>query len=118
VFRVAGCGVMWCVKPRTMASNSWLSSGYWVYSAAKMADRAAELEDALARDGRLLVKGSMGQDVSHPLLAEVRQLHMAINQTLARLKTEPPEASGLLGIVGANPARRAANARWRPGSRA
>jgi hypothetical protein len=109
---------MWCVKPRTMASNSWLSSGYWVYSAAKMADRAAELEDALARDGRLLVKGSMGQDVSHPLLAEVRQLHMAINQTLARLKTEPPEASGLLGIVGANPARRAANARWRPGSRA
>jgi hypothetical protein len=87
---------------------------FWLYSAAKLADRAAELEDALARDGRLLVKGSMGQEVGHPLLTELRQVYLAVSQTLGRLKVEEPE-SGVLGVVGANKARGAANARWRPG---
>jgi hypothetical protein len=44
-------------------------------------------------------------------LGELRQLHLAINQTLARIKTDVPEASGMMG--GVNQGRRAANIRWR-----
>jgi hypothetical protein len=47
-------------------------------------------------------------------VSELRQVYLAINTTLSRLKVEESE-SGVLGIVGANKARGAANARWRPG---
>jgi len=38
-------------------------------------------------------RGSQGQSLANPLLVELRQLHLAINQTLARIKADVPEAS-------------------------
>jgi hypothetical protein len=90
---------------------------FWLCSACKLADQLAVLEAEMANQP-LLVKGSMGQPVPNGLLAEIRSHHHLIAQLLARLKVDVPEQSGLLGIVGANPARRAADARWRPGGRA
>jgi hypothetical protein len=87
---------------------------FWLLSAAKLADQLAILETEMANQP-LLVKGSMGQPVPNGLLAEIRSHHHLIAQLLARLKVDVPEASGVLGVVGANKARGAANARWRPG---
>jgi hypothetical protein len=59
------------------------------------------------------VKGYNGQPVGHPLLTEIRQHHLLISQTLARLKVDIPEDAGVLGVSGFNKARAAANKRWR-----
>ena len=75
-----------------------------------MTDQAAILQAELVGAPRM-VRGSQGQSVANPLLGELRQLHLAINQTLARIKTDVPEASGMVG--GVNQGRRAANIRWR-----
>jgi hypothetical protein len=73
----------------------------------------AELEAAI--DGAdMIVPGYNGQPVAHPLLTEIRQHHLLISQTLARLKVDVPEEPGVLGVAGVNKARSAANARWRP----
>ena len=85
---------------------------YWLASAAKLADRAATLEAALA-DAPLMVKGSMGQDVSNPLMAEWRSHSQLAAQLLARLKLDSAEESGALQMVGGNRQRAAANRRWR-----
>lgn len=88
----------------------------WLHSAAKLADRVAQLEAAIA-DEDLVVKGYSGQPVAHPLLTEIRQHYLLISQTLARLKVDVPEPTGVLGVVGANRQRAAANRRWRgPGA--
>jgi len=87
---------------------------FWLLSAAKLADQLAILEAEMVNQP-LLVRGSMGQPVPNGLLGEIRSHHHLIAQLLARLKVDVPEASGVLGIVGANKARGAANARWRPG---
>ena len=77
-----------------------------------MTDRVAELEEAI--DGEpMVVPGYKGQPVAHPLLTEIRQHHLLISQTLARLKLDVPEEPGLVGVVGVNKARSAANRRWR-----
>ena len=48
---------------------------YWLHSACELTDRAAAIAAAL--EGRpLYMKGSQGQDVSNPLLAELRQFHL------------------------------------------
>jgi hypothetical protein len=85
----------------------------WLGSACQMTDQAAILEKALAGAARM-VRGSMGQDVANPLISELRQLHLAVNLTLSRIKTDVPEAPGI-GIVGLNQHRRAIDQRWRPG---
>jgi hypothetical protein len=73
----------------------------------------AELEAAI--DGAdMIVPGYNGQPVAHPLLTEIRQHHLLISQTLARLKVDVPEEPGVLGVAGVNKARSAASARWRP----
>jgi hypothetical protein len=86
---------------------------FWLHSACKLVDQAAAIEAAL-KDAPLYMKGSMGQDVSNPLLGELRQLHLAINQTLARLKLDVAEAPGI--VPGVNQGRRAINTRWRGGA--
>lgn len=89
----------------------------WLLSAAKLADHLAIIEQALADQPSLVVPGYSGQPTAHPLLNEVRQYHGLISQTLGRLRLDPPESTGVLGAVGGNKARDAANARWRPGGR-
>ena len=84
----------------------------WLGSACKLTDRAATLEAALA-DAPLLVKGSMGQQVSTPLRAEWRSHSQLAAQLLARLKLDTAEESGGLQIIGANRQRAAAHRRWR-----
>ena len=89
---------------------------FWLYSAAKLADRVTQLEAAMAEEP-LMVKGSMGQPVPNGLLNEIRAHHQLISQTLARIDTQPKEPAGVLGIVGGNRQRAAANLRWRgPGA--
>jgi hypothetical protein len=84
----------------------------WLWSAAKLTDRVAELEAAI--DGAdMVVPGYNAQPVAHPLLTEIRQHHLLISQTLARLKLDIPEDAGVLGVAGVNAGRRAANKRWR-----
>jgi len=89
---------------------------FWLLSASKLADRLAILEAAMA-DQPPTTTGSTGQLVAHPLLNEIRAHHQLISQTLARIDTQPKEPAGVLGIVGGNRQRAAANRRWRgPGA--
>jgi hypothetical protein len=84
----------------------------FLWSAAKLTDRIAELEAAI--DGAdMVVPGYNGQPVAHPLLTEIRQHHLLVSQLLARLKLDVPEDAGVLGAAGVNKARAAANKRWR-----
>jgi hypothetical protein len=76
--------------------------------AARQADTIATLEAELA-DAPLMVRGSQGQDVAHPLLAEVRLGRALLAQLLGRLnlgRVEVPETPR------SRSARRAAQARW------
>jgi P27 family predicted phage terminase small subunit len=88
----------------------------WLLSACELTDQLAVIKAAMAGEP-LMVRGSQGQQVANPLLNEIRQHHLLISQTLARLK-KPDEPAGVLGVVGAtNRARGAANRRWRgPGA--
>src|ERR1700758_5618606 len=88
----------------------------WLWSAAKLTDRLAAIEAAM-EGGPMIVPGYNGQPVAQPLLTEARQYHLLISQTLARLKLDVPDDAGVFGVAGANKARTAANARWRPGGR-
>jgi hypothetical protein len=86
---------------------------FWLQSAAQLADRVAQLEAAL-KGQEMIVRSYSGQPVSHPLLTEIRQHHLLISQTLARLKVDVPEPAGVLGVVGSsNKQRGAVNQRWR-----
>ncbi len=82
-------------------------------SACKTADMIATLDkewDALGKP--FLTRGSMGQDVIHPLIGERRAQQSQMAKLLAQLKL-PDDASG---AVSANPARAAAASRWKHGS--
>ncbi|CAN5146224.1 hypothetical protein BH11ACT6_BH11ACT6_34800 [soil metagenome] len=82
--------------------------------ACVMADRMEKLEKAAGDDERITVRGSQGQPVINPTLAEARQLALAIAQLLSKIKLPEGESSG--SETGSNPrsvgARAAANARW------
>jgi hypothetical protein len=82
----------------------------WLRMAGKLADRAAELEAALA-GAELIVKGHAGQPVSNPLLAEWRMLNQLLAQTLSRLRVDVVDAKADGSVVG-NRYRTAALARW------
>jgi hypothetical protein len=83
----------------------------WLGSACKLVDQAAAVEAELA-GAPVYMTGSMGQQVANPLLGELRQLHLAINQTLARIKTDVPEEAPAI-VPGVNQARAAIHTRWR-----
>ena len=86
----------------------------WLASAAKLTDRIGELEAAMQGEP-LAVPGYMDKGlVPHPLIGEIRQHHLLISQTLARLKLDIPDDAGVLGVTRVNKARSAADARWRP----
>ena len=82
-------------------------------SACKTADMIATLDrewDALGKP--FLTRGSMGQDVIHPLIGERRAQQSQLAALLGKLKL-PDDVSG---AVGTNPARAAAASRWKHGA--
>lgn len=82
-------------------------------SACKTADMIATLDkewDALGKP--FLTRGSMGQDVIHPLIGERRAQQSQLARLLGLLKL-PDEATG---GVATNAARAAADSRWKHGS--
>lgn len=79
--------------------------------ACRASDRLAAMSSLLA-DEPLMVKGSMGQPVVHPLVAEIRATEALVAQLLGRLKL--PDAPGESGAEGSRStqARAAAQSRW------
>lgn len=68
----------------------------WLRDACAEADLIATLSNGL--DGApLLVRGSQGQDVAHPLIAEVRQHREALGRLLARLRLDEPDDAAQVG---------------------
>lgn len=67
--------------------------------------------------GDLTVKGSMGQEVAHPLIAELRQHRSTAQRLLVSLKLpdEDEARPSQDGRTSSN-ARKAANARWQRGA--
>ena len=82
--------------------------------ACRAADMIAALRAAWDAGGRpMLTKGSMGQDVIHPLIGELRTQEAQKAALLARLKLPDDDA----GAAAVNQNRAAANSSWQPGVR-
>jgi hypothetical protein len=82
-------------------------------AAGKTADMIATLDKEWAALGKpFLTRGSMGQDVIHPLIGERRTQQAALAALFRQLKLPDDVA----GEVAANPARAAAATRWKHGS--
>jgi phage terminase small subunit len=60
--------------------------------ACRLADRAAELEAAITEHGTM-TKGSTGQLVVNPAVAEARQTHAAVARLLGQIEIAPPKAT-------------------------
>jgi phage terminase small subunit len=83
------------------------------HEADMLAVLAAELATALA-EGRMLVKGSMGQPVANPLVAETRRSRAQIAALLLKLGLDQPRAeerSPVAGMTAAEAGRRGGLAR-------
>jgi DNA polymerase III psi subunit len=81
--------------------------------ACSITDMVAALTESWAGLGKpYTTKGSMGQEVIHPLIGEIRTQRMARNALWRQLKL-PDDPAG----APANQARDAANASWQPGVR-
>jgi hypothetical protein len=82
--------------------------------ASALTDMIDALEKAWVEDGKpLTTKGSMGQQVTHPLISEIRTHRMARQALLRQLKL--PDA-GASGSTASTSARKAASARWSHGA--
>lgn len=81
--------------------------------ACSITDMVSALSSAWGELGKpLTTKGSMGQEVIHPLIGEIRTQRMARNSLWRQLKL-PDDAGG----ESVNQNRDAANASWQPGVR-
>lgn len=81
-------------------------------AACKTADALQMLEDAWRDLGYPMVsKGSMGQEVIHPLIGEIRTQRASLASLLAGLKLPDDES----GEVAVNQQRDAANSKWATG---
>jgi hypothetical protein len=79
----------------------------WLTEACRVADRVAELEAAVDRDG-VVASGSKGQPVPHPALREARLQRDQAARLLARLDLPAEDEEVAPGV---RRARRAASAR-------
>ncbi|MGV9795562.1 P27 family phage terminase small subunit [Gordonia sp. NPDC003422] len=82
--------------------------------ACATADDLARIEQVLGSVDNLVVKGSQGQPVSHPMLSEARACRSQIASLVARLDLDVSAAAVLPKVKGPRSvqARRAANVRW------
>ena len=78
--------------------------------ACRASDRTAAMVEILDSEP-LMVKGSMGQPVVHPLVAEVRAHEAQVASLLARLKL-PDDPGGSVEHPRSSQARAAAQSRW------
>ena len=79
--------------------------------ACRITDMIVSLEAAWAEDGRpMTTKGSMGQQVIHPLIGEIRTQRMARNALWRQLKLPDDEVGAPV-----NQQRDAAVAKWATG---
>ena len=80
--------------------------------AASALDRVTELEAVIAADG-LMVKGSTGQPVLHPAVAEARQAAWAFTRLLGVLSLpDEREDGGAVASWASARASKAAASRW------
>lgn len=82
--------------------------------ACRTADELDTLEEKI-RGANRIVPGSQGQEVAHPLLAEVARMRNLYMRLIARLGFEAADDSWD-GLSAGARGRRAANARWRRGA--
>jgi hypothetical protein len=61
-----------------------------LFDACKTADLIKRLDDIAAKSP-VTVRGSMGQEVIHPCIAQAQAARMQLAQLLARLNFAPPE---------------------------
>ena len=83
-------------------------------SACSMADLIREYEVAV-RDEPLTVRGSAGQEVLHPIRAEIRALRMSQAQLLGRLDVPEADDEGVeepVRMTRQQAAKKAAAVRW------
>lgn len=117
-------------KPKAPATLDTAGKALWADVTAKYdlrADELRTLEDACGATDMLAVlmdewialgrpfitKGSMGQEVEHPLIGSIDKQRKARQAFLRQLKL-PDDATA--GAVSTNPARAAAASRWKHGS--
>lgn len=82
-------------------------------AACKTADMIATLDKEWGALGKpFMTRGSMGQDVIHPLIGERRQQQAQLAALLGKLKLPDDVTPG----AATNPARAAAESRWKHGS--
>ena len=79
--------------------------------AAIVADRLQALDEAVRRDGTA-IKGSRGQTVVHPAVAESRQQRLALVRLLGAIEVVDPAEARRSATPAQARARRAADARW------
>lgn len=80
--------------------------------ACRASDRIGVLEEALSAS-MVMVKGSMGQPVVNPLVAEIRKHESLVASLLARLRLPDEPAEGASGEGSrSTQARAAAQSRW------
>lgn len=117
-------------KPKAPDSLSTAGKALWNEVVAKYdlrADELRTLEDACATTDMLatleqewrdagrpfMSKGSMGQEVEHPLIGSIDKMRKSRQAFIRQLKL-PDDAP--TGAVTTNPARAAAESRWKHGS--
>lgn len=87
--------------------------------ACREVDLIELMETALGDDlatGKVTVKGSMGQEVAHPLMSEIRQHRGALQRLLAALKLPDEAKDEADKATRSAAARTASHARWKRGA--
>jgi hypothetical protein len=80
--------------------------------ACREIDLCEQMEAKLALDAELVVTGSMGQPVAHPMVAELRQHRSTVQRLLSSLRLPADEEAAAAQSRSAS-ARDLAKARWR-----
>lgn len=89
--------LLWADIVAEMAEDGLLPTSRdrrWLLDACRTADSIADLEQAL-KGAERVVRGSQGQPVAHPLIAEIRQHRVTLSALLARVSMTAQEDAGV-----------------------